>query len=248
MNSLQDHAPDLVSHNKKPKTSSPNGDQANTGQAVPPVVPPPPPPPPLLVVRRHLGSLPDIAHEAISSYLTNNDMMHLMETSLGILDIYALRIEEVDLMEPISDEDGGCDKAQSIAIVMSLLRRRPSIKHITMSDDASARAVVEAITQGGLCQDVRGLIVQDMKDVDEAVGEVIAMLAEGRCPKIDLLDMYLTTDTLLRLGEALKQRMEKGCCRLKTLRTGNSRLSSFDLTPVLSSGACGALEELVLYG
>lgn len=68
-------------------------------------------------------------------------------------------------------------------------------------------------------------------------------LADGVCHKLHTLD--LISDRLGPLADAMRSRMmDKGCCGLKALVLRHDRGGISDLSSLLSSGACEALEEL----
>lgn len=214
-----------------------------------------------------LQSLPDPAHDSIASFLSSNDMHQMMATSAWLMDAYGGRAESLALIFNI--RRWAILASQLLLLhrvfvkhmnsrVASMLHRRPYLNSLHILTWEPILAVVEAM-RAGQGQSLQALEVSPCSGMEDygALGTLMGVLADGLCPKLNslhfaLMDPRRVDAVMALLGEAMRVRVDKGGSGLRVLRVtrrcyrhGPARI--VDLS-VLSSGACEALEDLILEG
>lgn len=222
------------------------------------------PPPPPSLVRLHLYHLPDIAHDAVASYLTMKDMHCMMESSPWLMGACGGKIKKLKLVddeafdmasvdgeggeEKGEDKEGKGEESQGLhttidnTLGLSALRRRPGLVHIVMGINERMGVVVEAMRKSYLNK-LQALEVVDVPPKHKKPERIQALcdaLADGVCSKVNKLVISYCYDVVEPLSIAFRSRMEKGkgSCGLKSLEIKDGEASS--LSSWLSSGACEA--------
>lgn len=220
----------------------------------------------------HFQALPDLAHNAIATHLTHNDMNHMIEASRWCMEVYGNRVQEVTLhLADKTGTTGGLSQrfasilkisrpaaATSTATIKSLLNRRPRAVSIPFRGLDCLEGLTEAMTAGH-CQKLECIIMRidttSIGGTKATLQPLFDALTDGACPSLAHLSLWLDHNdadaAVMGLGKALRSRMkkeDKGCSGLKTLAIGVTQQCGItdNLRSVLSSGACEALETLNL--
>lgn len=106
---------------------------------------PPPAPQPAPVPLLHLFSLPDIAHDAVASYLINIDIYCMMESSPWLVKTYGERVETMRL-----DPFEGAHDDPSLQVASSLMSHRCGLTRLALHMDETMDVVLEATREGHL--------------------------------------------------------------------------------------------------
>ena len=187
--------------------------------------------------RLQVHSLPDVAHDIISSFLTSQDFPRMMEVSPWAMSTYRTRVREIKLHVPIRSGH---------SVVVALLRRRPGLERISFSHRIPGGGLADAM-RSGYCNNLRTLVFEMYTDSGYKV--VCSALASGACPRLERLIVHSTDhctwgtrEVMLELRKALTARAQGGCRALKALEVD----SDLNWSVLLSSPGCDGLQQLQL--